>query len=118
MADEFENQVQEFMADPELTQLAEHMKVTGDLLDIVNLSEVQHSDMLAWCLNPAEGHGQGDAVLKDFLIAAWNASEPCKYNTRQFFSKWTPSKIRTTSFGSAWVSREFSHTLSDGKKGR
>ena len=115
-----EDQIQEFMADPELTQLAEHLKVTSDLLDIVELSEVQHSDMLAWCMNPAEGHGQGDAVLKDFLIAACVSSrdQSCQSRTHAFFSKWTLSKIRVTSFGSAWVSRELSNVTSDGKKGR
>lgn len=107
-----------FMSDPNISELIERLRTTGDFLDIVTLSEVQHSNMLAWCLDPSEGHGQGDLVLKDFLIAAANASTASTLKTRVFFEKWTPSRIRTTSFGSAWVSREFSHVGYDGKKGR
>ena len=58
--------------------------------------------MLAWCLHPNEGHGQGDAVIKDFLIAAYEAGqETNKFANKIFFETWTPGKIRTSSFGSA-----------------
>ena len=64
--------------------------------------------MLAWCMNPNEGHSQGDGIIKDFLEAAHAASDGCTYDNRKFFAKWTPGKIRTSSFGAAFVTREFS----------
>ncbi len=102
-----------FLADPELTELVEQAKVTDDILDVINLSENQHSDMLAWCLTPGEGHGQGDSVIKDFLEAAYRASDNTIHDNRKFFQKWTPGRIRVSSFGSAFVTREFSVKIKD-----
>ena len=102
-----------FLADPELTELVEQAKVTDDILDVINLSENQHSDMLAWCLTPGEGHGQGDSVIKDFLEAAYRASDNTIHDNKKFFQKWTPGRIRVSSFGSAFVTREFSVKIKD-----
>lgn len=116
-----EIQLQAFMADPELSSLIEQVKVSDDILDVIRLGETQHSAMLAWCLNPAEGHGQGDAVIKDFLIAAYNSSisNGCIHDTKKFFKSWTPARIRRTSFGSAFITREFHIDLEKmGRKGR
>jgi len=75
--------------------------------------------MLAWCLHPNEGHGQGDAVIKDFLIAAYeNGHQTNKFSNKTFFETWTPGRVRTASFGSAFIAREFSLNTSDAKKGR
>lgn len=100
-----------FFADPMLSQLIERVRVSDDFLEVVDLSENQHSDMLAWCLNPSEGHLQGDAVIKDFLLAAHEAGhsgseKPSRFLNRKFFDKWPPSRIRTSSFSTAFAKRE------------
>jgi hypothetical protein len=97
-----------FLADPKLVALLERVKISDDFLDVINLTENQHSAMLAWCLSPNEGHAQGDAVLKDFLLAAYQSGRMTnKYANKIFFDVWTPARIRTASFGSAFVTREF-----------
>lgn len=92
----------------------ERVKTTDDFLDVIDLGENQHSRMLSWCLNPNEGHAQGDAVLKDFLIAAYQAGHPTNTHANKiFFDTWTPARIRTASFGSAFMTREFGLKLDD-----
>lgn len=116
-----EVQLQAFMADPELPNLIEQVKVSDDILDVIRLSETQHSAMLAWCLNPGEGHGQGDVVIKDFLIAAYNKNNEngCTHATKKFFKTWTPARVRRSSFGTAFITREFHIDLPEmGRKGR
>lgn len=83
------------------------------MLDVITLTENQHSDMLAWCLTPGEGHGQGDAVIKDFLQAAYREAGIAIYDNKKFFSSWMPGRIRVTSFGSAFVTHEFTVKLKD-----
>jgi hypothetical protein len=97
-----------FLSDTNLIDLIERVKISDDVLDVINLTEPQHSGMLAWCLNPNEGHGQGDTVMKDFLIAAHTAgAETNRFANKEFFKKWTPGRIRTGSFGSAFFACEF-----------
>jgi len=106
-----------FLCDPHLIDLIERVKISDDVLDVVSLTETQHSSMLAWCINPNEGHGQGDAVLKDFLIAAYMAgAETNRYANKEFFEKWTPGQIRTASFGSAFIACEFSLQTDESNK--
>lgn len=108
-----------FLSDPNLVNLMERVKISDDFLDVISLSETQHSDMLAWCLHPNEGHAQGDAVIKDFLTAAYNAgAETNKYSNKTFFAKWTPGRVRTASFGSAFIAREFSLVADEANKRR
>lgn len=98
-----------FFSDPHLVDLIERVKISDDFLEVIDLTETQHSSMLAWCLNPNEGHAQGDAVLKDFIIAAYNAgAETNRFANKIFFDQWTPARVRTASFGSAFLAREFS----------
>jgi hypothetical protein len=61
---------QSFVSDPDLGQAIEALKRANDIFDIIEPQETQHSQMLQWLLNPREGHGQGDALFKDFLTAA------------------------------------------------
>jgi len=105
-----------FLRDPKLIELIEQNKTTDDLLDVIKLGEIQHSEVLAWCMNPNEGHSQGDAVIKDFLEAAYFEGVDPIYDNKKFFAKWTPGRIRTTSFGAAFVTREFAVKVEDGKK--
>ncbi|MEI7411746.1 MULTISPECIES: PD-(D/E)XK nuclease family protein [Pectobacterium] len=98
----------EFLTDEQLLELREKLRTSDNILDVINLTENQNSSMLAWCLNPNEGHCQGDAVIKDFLTAAYFAGhENSKSANKKFFAKWTPGRIQTTSFGSAFITREF-----------
>ncbi|MDR6861304.1 PD-(D/E)XK nuclease family protein [Variovorax guangxiensis] len=78
-----------FLADPELVELIEQAKVSDDILDAITLTENQHSDMLAWCLTPDEGHGQGHSVIKDFLEAAYRASDSAIWDNKKFFRRVT-----------------------------
>lgn len=105
-----------FLSDPDLVELIECVKISDDILDVINLTENQHSDMLAWCLNPNEGHMQGDAVIKDFLLAAYEASSNSTFDNKKFFAKWTPGCIRTATFGAAFVTREFGIKVKEGKR--
>lgn len=108
-----------FMADPDLAHLLEQSKVSDDIFDVVALRENQHSDMLAWCLDPNEGHGQSDAVIKDFLLAAWEESSDSKYMNKRFFETWRPARIRTTTFGAAFLTRELGVELNiEARRGR
>lgn len=117
-----ENSCNNLFSDPQLNELVEINKSSGDLLDLLSPRENQHSDILAWCFNSREGHDQGDTVLKDFLVAIFNASknyEPGdrlegKGRTRDFVRYWTPGRIASSSFGSAIFLREYSIS-SDGK---
>lgn len=103
-----------FLSDERLVDLVERVKISDDFLDVVSLTETQHSDMLSWCLHPNEGHAQGDAVVKDFLVAAYNAAaETCTHSNKVFFKKWTPGRIRTASFGAAFIAREFSLSIAE-----
>ncbi|MDQ1815136.1 PD-(D/E)XK nuclease family protein [Massilia sp. CCM 9210] len=105
-----------FLSDPDLTALIETSKTTDDVFDVFDLYENQHSELLAWCMNPNEGHGQGDAVIKDFLEAAYYACDNTIWDNKKFFQAWTPGKIRTTSFGAAFVTREFTLKVENGTK--
>ncbi|UPL08073.1 hypothetical protein PisoF_03778 [Pseudomonas sp. IsoF] len=103
-----------FLSDPKLLELIELNKTADNVFDVVSLNENQNSSVLAWCMNPNEGHAQGDSVIKDFLEAAFEASDNCKFDNKKFFEKWTLGRIRTTSFGAAFVTREFKVKINDG----
>ncbi|KTB98511.1 PDDEXK-like family protein [Pseudomonas syringae] len=103
-----------FLRDPKLLELMELNKTVDDVFEVTTLLENQNSEVLAWCMNPHEGHCQGDGVIKDFLEAAHSASDGCTHDNRKFFAKWTPGKIRTSSFGAAFVTREFSIKVDEG----
>jgi len=102
--------VETFLCDPTLSELCEILKIGDDILDVINLSENQHSDFLAWLFDPREGHGQGDQIVRDLLITARQAAVECgldgRSTTSRFFAEWPPSRIRTASFGSVFTARE------------
>lgn len=110
-----------FCADPQLVELLELAKNSNDLLELLSPRENQHSNILAWCFNAREGHSQGDAILKDFLLAIFRAatdSEPGDKVfghglSRDFVRAWTPARIMTSSFATAIGYREY--TLPKGK---
>ncbi|WP_312892380.1 MULTISPECIES: PDDEXK-like family protein [Paraburkholderia] len=103
---------QQFVGDTDLGLAIEALKRANDIFDIIEPQETQHSQMLQWLLNPREGHGQGDALFKDFLTAAWaNCYAEDGPNT-EFFAHWTPARISMTGFHSILLLREY--RISDG----
>ena len=96
-----------FVADPRLRKALEEIKRSNDIFNIIQPNENQHSEILKWLFDPREGHGQGDAILKDFLTAAHgNAYENVLCN-REFFAVWTPGRIARTGFHSMIAIREY-----------
>jgi hypothetical protein len=98
---------QQFISDPDLGQAIEALKRANDIFDIIEPQETQHSQILQWLLNPREGHGQGDAIFKDFLTAAWSACEVEDGPNAEFFAYWTPTRISLTGFHSILLLREY-----------
>lgn len=98
---------QQFISDPDLGQAIEALKRANDIFDIIEPQETQHSQILQWLLNPREGHGQGDAIFKDFLTAAWSACEVEDGPNAEFFAYWTPARISLTGFHSILLLREY-----------
>lgn len=107
------------MADTRLVELCELQRTSDEVLDVISLSENQHSDILAWMLDSKEGHGQGDEILRDLLISASTIATAGgsglyrNSSTFRFFAAWPPSRIRTTSFGSAFTARELGMNASE-----
>jgi len=105
----------DFYAAPQLVELLELAKNSNDLFDLLNPHENQHSNLLAWCFNAKEGHGQGDAILKDFLLAVFRSATACEPGdkvfgrglSRDFVRAWTPARIMTSSFATAVSYREY-----------
>lgn len=99
--------LQDFISDPRVNRVIEALKRSNDIFDIINPYENQHSQILAWLFNPREGHGQGDAIFKDFLTAAYASSYDNVLSNKDFFAIWTPSRIARTGFHSLTAKREF-----------
>lgn len=98
---------QKFISDPDLGQAIEALKRANDIFNIIEPQETQHSQILQWLLNPREGHGQGDAIFKDFLTAAWANCEVEDGPNAEFFAYWTPARISLTGFHSILLLREY-----------
>jgi hypothetical protein len=98
---------EEFISDSRLRVVQEALKRSNDILDIIEMGENQHSEMLKWLFDPREGHGQGDAILKDFLTAAYQASGDNVLCNKDFFNGWPPSRIARTGFQSVITFREY-----------
>lgn len=118
-----DRKIADFLMSDELLELSERLKTGDGLLDLINLTEVQHSQILSWMFDPREGHGQGDAILRDLLShasvsalersASGDGTLDQNGKTARFFSKWTPAKIRTTGFGGCFIATEFSEQQSE-----
>jgi hypothetical protein len=119
-ADSLDEALEALMADSRLVQLCEMQRTSDEVLDVINLTENQHSDILAWMFDPREGHGQGDEILRDFLVSASVAARTSpgevldgRASTSKFFQQWTPSRLRTASFGTAFTARELGMSAAD-----
>jgi len=120
MSDELipDTSLEELMVDYRLVELCELQRTGDEVLDVISLSENQHSDILAWMFDAKEGHGQSDEILRDLLIAASSAALGDSRlhknrSTYKFFAAWPPSRIRTTSFASAFTARELGMQTSE-----
>ncbi|BDI06559.1 hypothetical protein CATMQ487_35290 [Sphaerotilus microaerophilus] len=104
--------IEHLLADEDMVTLCELQRTGDEVLDVIALSENQHSDILGWMLDPREGHGQGDQILRDLLTAAsmkvarGESGLEKGSATSRFFKAWPPSRIRTSGFGSAFYARE------------
>lgn len=94
-----------FLADPDLAKAIELSRRVDDVFDIISPTENQHSCMLQWLLDPREGHGQGEAIFKDFLNAI-NYVENQKLKPQELFSSWHPGRVAISGFQSLIVVRE------------
>jgi hypothetical protein len=116
---EFEYSLQQLMADPRLVELCERQRTGDEVLDVISLSENQHSDILAWMLDAREGHGQGDEILRDLLMSASTrvaegySGLDGRGTTSRFFTAWPQSRIRTSTFGAAFTARELGMKASE-----
>lgn len=80
-----------------------------NIFEIIYPQEVHYSRILAWLLDPQEGHGLGDYFIKALFRAALrqqNSANNCKSNFLN--GGWTSSEIDSHSFASAIVITEFS----------
>jgi hypothetical protein len=102
-------------ADAQWAELIERRRGNADIFDIISILETQHSDVLAWMFDARQGHGQNDAIFRDFLLAVHASGSrelpgdriSGKGLTRDFICSWTPARIMTTSFASAMFFREY-----------
>jgi hypothetical protein len=108
--------IDQFCGHSNLVELMELCRTNTDSLELISPTETQHSKILAWAFNPREGHGQGDAVIKDFLVAVHCAARTRdgewlvqgKGLTRSFVERWTPGRILATSFATSFCLCEYS----------
>jgi hypothetical protein len=109
---------QRLMADTRLVELCELHRTGDSIFDVIDLGETQHSQMFAWMLDPKEGHGQGDEIVRDLLTSASmdyrrRRSVGRDTPTGRFFRKWTPAALRTASFASAFTATELHITKTE-----
>ena len=66
---ENEKALKEFLLDIECLAPLSKWTSKRNLFDILKITrtEIRHSNMLAWLLNPNENHGLGDSVLHGFI---------------------------------------------------
>ncbi|MGT2509522.1 PDDEXK-like family protein [Cupriavidus basilensis] len=110
-----QEQFERFLTDPHLSLAIEASRRVDDIFDLIRPNENQHSSILQWLLDPREGHGQGEAIFKDFLMAAHEANRESG-GKQALLSRWTPGKIAITGFQSLIVIREKGMTSTRGRQ--
>jgi len=109
----------EFFRDEALAELQERLKIGDGLLDVIDLVENQHSAVMAWMLDPREGHGQGDSILRDFLThisdqtaSRWVKGLSNRKEASQGFARnWNVQRLQTVSLGAAFAVTEFTSEI-------
>ena len=110
--------LQAFCADKNLHELIELSRSSDDLLTLIRPRETQFADLLAWAMDAGEGHRQGDAVFRSFLLALYSAGSEEQPGDRlrknshswHFAQHWTPARILAADFGSVVCYREYTMT--------
>lgn len=99
-----ESAVDDFFADADVQRLM-MSTATCHPLTICFPREVNVSRMLAWLLDPTEGHGLGDLAVQSLLTRAWGNCDEADIPiaTRRFLA---PSNIQSEGFSSAVVTTE------------
>lgn len=99
-----ENAVNSFFADANVQRLLTST-ATWQPLQICYPREVNMSRMLAWLLDPTQGHGLGDMAIQSLLIRAWtNSGDSDLSRTLRHFL--APSNVMTEGFSSVIVTTE------------
>ncbi|PKO28367.1 MAG: hypothetical protein CVU36_17655 [Betaproteobacteria bacterium HGW-Betaproteobacteria-9] len=110
--------LQAFCSDKNLYELIELSRSSDDLLTLIRPRETQLADLLAWAMDAGEGHGQGDAVFRSFLLAMYSAGSDEQPGDRlrknshswHFVQRWTPARILAADYGSVVCYREYTMT--------
>ena len=66
---EKEQALKAFLLDIECLEPLSEWTSRFNLFDILKITrtEIRHSNMLSWLLNPRENHGLGDRIIKGFI---------------------------------------------------
>ena len=61
--------LKEFLLDIECLEPLAEWTSKFNLFDILKITrtEIRHSNMLSWLLNPSENHGLGDSIIRGFM---------------------------------------------------
>lgn len=111
-------EISAFFEAPALAELTERLKTSDNLLEIIKLKETQHSAVMAWMFDPREGHGQGEEILRDFLLQASSAAQnqlsseggiglKNESTTRIFFDYWNVPRLKTAALGGCFIATEY-----------
>ncbi|TDF62051.1 PD-(D/E)XK nuclease family protein [Cupriavidus sp. L7L] len=100
-----QEQFEHFLTDPTLSRAIEASRRVDDVFELIRPNENQHSSILQWLFDPREGHGQGEAIFKDFLTAAHEANRDAG-GEQELLAYWTPGRIAVAGFQSLIVVRE------------
>lgn len=78
-----EEALREFLADIECLDALSPWTERFNIFDILKISrtEIRHSNMLAWLLDPNENHGLGDKFLKNTLIQILKENDDKEYDS-------------------------------------
>ncbi|MET3464574.1 PD-(D/E)XK nuclease family protein [Variovorax atrisoli] len=107
-----------FFQDENLRQLQERLKIGDGLIDVIDLGENQHSAILAWLFDPREGHAQGEAIVRDFLMhvadqspTRWKSGKSDRKDVSQGFARnWSVERLQSSGLSACFVVTEFAET--------
>lgn len=99
-----EHLIEKFFADSDVQRLV-NSTARSSPLQVCFPKEVNVSRLVAWLLDPSEGHGLGDLAIKSLLTQAWwNLDETSvPVATKRFLS---PANVQTESFSACVVTTE------------
>ena len=104
------NEIENFLLDEDVRLCIDWGKERNPFT-IIEPGEVHHSRILAWLLNPREGHLQGDyfikALIRTVLETYKDAENISVLEKNAFFKEWNVFDIEQTSFANAVVWPEF-----------